>query len=347
MKNTFFVIFLSITILLSIVIVVLLSIQFLKQKQEPYHDNYEKLFRDLIKRPIDPVTLRYYKKIKQKNVIVNDILQYSKEIESGRQILQQKNVIVAGLVYNAETLVPKIEKWFNDLTKLCATCHIVIVENNSIDNTSEYLNLWKLRDPDHLHLVCEEGECKSFENVSKDMLKSAHRNRIEKMAYLRNKYLKYIRENFEEVDYVFVTDMDLDGTLYWDGVFQSIFKFYVNPDIEVIACNGIVNGSFLYYDSFAYAKDKNEIRWSTTNDKHSHDQDVLQNISRHYQNNLEMDKVASAFGGFSIYDFNSFVKHEYNFYKEGYSCEHCLFHENFDNIQVNPRMLYLIFENKT
>ena len=37
----------------------------------------------------------------------------------------------------------------------------------------------------------------------------------------------------------------------------------------------------------------------------------------------------------------------YNYYEKGYSCEHCLFHENFDNVQVNPRMLYIIFENKT
>lgn len=347
MKNRFFVIFLCITILLSFVIVVLLSITFLKQKQEPYYENYEKLFKNLVKRPIDPITQNYFKKISKKNIIVNDILHYSNEVNSGRKILKQKDIIVTGLVYNAESLVPKMEEWFNHLTKLCSSCHIVIVENNSVDRTRHYLNLWKQKNPKHVHLVCEESECKSFEHLSENLTKSAHKSRIEKMSYLRNRYLDYIRQNFEQADYVFVMDFDLDGVLYWDGVFQSIFKFYVNPDIEMIACNGIVNGSFLYYDSFAYAKDKNELRWSSTSDKQSHDQDVLQNISRHYQDNLDMDKVASAFGGFSIYNFENFIQHEYNYYDRGYSCEHCLFHENFQNIQVNPRMLYIIFENKT
>lgn len=347
MKNWFFIILLCLTILLCLVVVILLSFDFLKQKQEGYHENYEKLFLNLVKRPIDPITKKYLKKIEQKNIITKHIVQYSNEINSGQQILKKKNIVVCGLIYNAESLISKLEKWFNDLTKLCESCHIVIVENNSIDRTREFLDLWKKRNPNHVHLVCEESECKSFEHVGKELANSAHKTRIEKMSYLRNKYLTYTKDNFKNIDYVFVMDFDLDGVLYWDGIFHSIFQFYVNPDIEVIACNGIVNGSFLYYDSFAYAKDKNEIRWNSSNDKRSHDEDVLNNISRHYQENLEMDKVVSAFGGFSIYEFESFINRKYNYYDKGYSCEHCLFHESFNNIQVNPRMLYIIFENKT
>ena len=345
MKNRVFIIFLCITVLLCLVVVVLLSITFIKQKGEPYHDNYEALFNNLVKRPIDPVTQIFFRKTKQKNIIVNDILNYSNEVNSGRKILKQKRIIVAGLVYNAEELIPKLESWFNELTKICSSCHIVIVENNSVDRTPKNLQLWKSRNPEKVHLVCEERACKNF-TIDTDKAKSAHKSRIEKMSYLRNRYVSYIRKHFE-ADYVFVMDFDLDGVLYWDGVFHSIFKFYVNPSIDVISCNGVLNGSFLYYDSFAYAKDKNEIRWNSTNDKHSHDQDVLQNISRHYQDNMEMDKVASAFGGFAIYNFEKFIKNEYTYYDHGYSCEHCLFHENFENIQVNPRMLFIIYENKT
>ena len=292
------------------VIVILLSFDFLKQKQEPYHENYDKMFQNLIKRPIDPITKKYFKKLNE-NVISNHILQYSNEINSGQKILKKKNIVVCGLVYNADSLIPKLEKWFNDLSKLCKSCDIVIVENNSIDKTRQFLELWKSRNPKHVHLVCQESECKTFSSVGKEMANSAHKSRIEKMSYLRNKYLTYIKNNFKNIDYVFVKDFDLDGILYWDGIFHSIFQFYVNPE------------------------------------KQSHDQDVLQYISRHYQDNLEMDKVVSAFGGFSIYEFESFTSRRYNYYDKGYSCEHCLFHETFDNIQVNPRMLYIIFENKT
>lgn len=347
MKNWFFIIFLSITILFCLVIIILLSFDFLKQKREPYRENYQKLFLHLIKRPIDPITDKYFKKQIEKNIIVNDILNYSNEVNSGKKILKEKKIIVTGLLYNAESLVSKLEDWFQDLKKICKDCHIVIVENNSVDRTRFYLQNWKKKYPQRVHLVCDESECKTFDNIDEKMLKSGHNSRIEKMSYLRNKYMNYIRENFKDVDYVFVMDFDIDGLLYWDGVFHSIFKFYVNPDIQMIACNGIVNGSFLYYDGFAYAKDKNEIRWTSTSDKANHDQDVLQYVSRHYQENLDMDKVASAFGGFSIYEFQNFIKHNYNYYEKGYSCEHCLFHENFDNVQVNPRMLYIIFENKT
>jgi hypothetical protein len=322
-------------------------LDFVKQQEEPYREDYPKIFESLIRRPIDPITDRYLKKLKEKNLITNDILSYSTEVDSGRKLMKKKKIVVAGLVYNAEKLVPGLEKWFNDLQKLCKECHIVIVENNSKDNTREKLKLWKKRSPKKVHLVCEESECKSFEYIDPTLLKSGHKSRIEKMSYLRNMYVKYIRKNFKDIDYVFVMDFDLDGMLYWDGVFHSLFKFYINPDIEMIACNGVVNGSFSYYDTFAYAKDKNEIRWSSPFDKATHDQDVLQNISRHYQENLEMDRVSSAFGGFSMYVFDNFIKHEYNFQDKTYSCEHCLFHENFKNLQVNPRMIYIIFDNTT
>ena len=50
-------------------------------------------------------------------------------------------------------------EWFNSLKTLCKECHMVIVENNSTDNTRKFCNIWKKMDPNYVHIVCNSLEC--------------------------------------------------------------------------------------------------------------------------------------------------------------------------------------------
>ena len=306
--------------------------------------DFKKWFEKIMYRPIDPFLMKHYKDMNDE-IRRNQIINYSEEVKNGMKIFKRKKIIITGLIYNAESQIQYLIEWFNTLKTLCEECHFVIVENNSKDNTRKYCELWKESDPKHIHLVCNTINCDGNWQVVND--KSPFSIRIKKMAFLRNKYVEYISKNFKNMDYVFVMDLDLKGVLFWDGIFHSMFQFYSNPSINVIACNGIVAGSLLYYDSFAYAKDKSELRWNSTFDKQNHDQDVLQNISQHYQNSLEMDKVMSAFGGFCIYNFNDFKDKYYGYEEKRFACEHCIYHEQYDNVQLNPRMIFIIEENLT
>lgn len=332
-------------ILLFFIIFVLL--QFNKQTQYFYKEDCSKLFESLLYRPMDIVHYKYYKKM-QKEEREQKIRVYASEVLEGYKFMKNKKIIVCGLLYNAESQVKYLQSWFDELKLITENCVFVIVENNSQDKTREYLEAWKKNDPIHIHLVCTETDyCESDINQVKINTSSPDSIRIRKMAFLRNCYVKYIQENFLDFDYVFIKDLDLDGSLFWDGIFHSFFYFKHSPNIDVITCNGILKKTLQYYDTFAYAKDKFDIAWNFGMDKRNHDQDVIQNVSKYYQKHMELDKVASAFGGFGIYKMEQFKDKFYNYDKKRLSCEHCIYHLLYDNVHVNPQMIFLIDENKT
>lgn len=309
-------------------------------------ENINKLFQQKVYREIDPYTLQYCHN-KNPSLMETEIINYGNEIKKGMKMLKNKKIIVTGLIYNAESQIKPIQNWFNDLKTLCGDCYMVIVENNSVDRTREFCEAWRDTDPQHIHLVCDYANCDQTWMADLQYDKSPFSRRIRKMSYLRNKYMEYISRYFKDIDYIFVMDFDLKGTLFWDGIFHSIFKLEENKTIDGIACNGVVNGTFLYYDSFAYAKDKSELRWNTTMDKQNHDSDVLQYVSKRYKETFDLDKVYSAFGGFCIYRFDSIIHKYYGYEEEKFTCEHCILHEQLQSFYVNPRMLFIIDENLT
>ena len=304
------------------------------------------LFQQKLYRPIDKFNLEYCQN-KNKVFLYNEYDNYANEVQKGMKELRKKKIIVAGLIYNAESQISYLKEWFESLKSLCQECHIVIVENNSVDRTREFCQIWRDSDAKHVHLVCDSVQCDQewMENLQYD--KSPFSRRIRKMSFLRNKYIEYISRFFSDMDYIFVMDFDLRGTLFWDGIFHSIHKMNTNLAINAIACNGIVNGTFLYYDSFAYAKDKSELRWNNTMDKQSHDNDVLKYVSKKYKETMNLDIVKSAFGGFCIYRFSNLINKYYGYEEEKFTCEHCILHEQMDLMYVNPRMIFIIDENIT
>ena len=310
---------------------------------------YYKKFESLLHRPVDPFRKLCIQNNRSFNHnIENDIEQFFNNVKLGMRIMKRKKIVVTGLIYNAESQVSYLRQWFETLKTLCLQCHIVIVENNSIDDTRLLLENWQKENPTEVHLVCNTFNC-NREWIIKDM-KSGESDRIEKMAFLRNLYQKYIKLSpiFTNFDYVLVKDFDLRGSLFWDGLFDTIQQFHQSlTPIDAIACNGILNGSLLYYDSFAFARDISELRWTNHLDKQNHDEDVLRYIAEEYQKSQELDKVSSAFGGFCVYNFNSFTFSKYGFEPGFYTCEHCIFHETMRNFYVNPNMVFLIEENIT
>jgi hypothetical protein len=303
-------------------------------------------FRTLIYRPIDPFWNLCLKNIDESRHLIH-IEEYHSRVKKGMNIFKDKKIIITGLIHNAQSQIQPLQIWFDTISNLCLDCHIVMVENNSIDQTRYYCEEWQRTNPEKVHLVCNKYACDKTWTIRD--IKGGESDRIEKMAFLRNLYCEYIKENltFVNFDYVFVLDFDLRGTIFWDGIFDSIYYFSKDPRIDAIACNGMVSGSLLYYDSFAFARDRSELRWTNHLDKQNHDEDVLRYVSEEYQNSQELDKLSSAFGGFCIYNYNSFILSEYGFEEKFYTCEHCVFHERMKNFYLNPNMVFIIDENLT
>lgn len=308
---------------------------------------FGEMFSSLVFRPIDIINHNYYKTMDLGRAIKN-IQIYGNQIVEGYKFMKNKKIVVCGLLYNAESQIKYLENWFNELKLLCKSCVFVIVENNSKDATRKLLIEWKKNDPLQIHLVCLNTDyCDSDINKMSVNTSSPDPSRIRKMAFLRNCYVKYVQENFTDFDYVFVKDLDLQGHLFWDGIFHSFFYLKTHSKLDVLTCNGIMRKGLRYYDTFAYAKDNFETSWNFGWDKRNHDHDVREYVSAYYQKNMDLDKVASAFGGFAIYKMDQFMDKFYSFDRNRLTCEHSLYHMLYENVHVNPRMIFLIEANKT
>lgn len=300
-------------------------------------------------RSIDPVIQTFYEN-KTFHQMKKDVLLYQSRVKSGKKSLSNMSVILTGLLRNGQDVIPSLEKFYNEWKTMCPQSIFLIVENDSNDNTKPMLIEWTKKDPSVI-LVCESpNSCTNIAKEFKDEDKSPHWKRIHRMADLRNLYLQYIRQHdLWFYDYLIVIDLDLVGTIFWDGVHDSFFHLEQDKSIDGMSCNGIMIDQGVYYDSFAYIQKNEPYEWDTRMDKRSHDEDVLKYITEKYTRNMDLDHVTSAFGGFSIYRLRSVrnKKAKYNYSNQKYSCEHTHFNRAFSKMMVNPRMIFLIEFNAT
>jgi glycosyltransferase involved in cell wall biosynthesis len=347
---------LAILILLLLILVLSVMSGFM----ESYQDKSLSVFQFFLKnmdREVDPVTMRYFSKFNEAT-IEKELRNYANQCRIGKNYIQEKSVVVAGLIRNAEDNIGFLRSFYEDVKRSSKKTAFVIVENNSTDTTRERLLEWHAEDPT-ITVLCDadkppnEPVCRldGHEHFYQD--KSPSTNRIQKLAYLRNIYIDYIKKTPELVghDFLIVMDLDLQGRLFMDGIYHSFYHFEKEPDTSAIACNGTIrdaNNRYVYYDSFAFAEIGDPIEWNTTFDKSSHDQDVLLYTTERYSRDMSLHKVASAFGGMCIYRMSELCqkKSRYSYSQDSrLSCEHVYFNKGFRNFYVNPKMIFLIDRN--
>lgn len=314
-------------------------------------------YLDHFNRSPDPIILKYYQN-RNENIILTDISVYKNQVDLGRNIVKNKKLILTGLIRNAESNIPYLKTLYSNFKKICKHIVFIIVENDSSDNTRFELIEWTKQDNSIIIL------CDSLNNINASKCnisghghfyvdKIPYVTRIRKLSYLRNIYIDYIRNHntYQSYDYLCVMDLDLNGNLFMDGILNSFYHLNINHEISGLACNGMVKGkndSFTYYDTFAFIELGENYEWNTNFDKYSHDEDVLKYISQKYQNDMNLDQVLSAFGGFCIYNLSHVIKTQTNYsysIDDKLSCEHVHFNKNFNKFFVNPRMIFLIYSN--
>jgi len=329
-----------------------------------WFEKIEEEFFSRLQRPLDIVHLRYYSiqtrhmsLTRSTKYIQDDLLSYSKQVETGKKQAKKSTIVIAGLLQNAAFHIPSLIQRCQTMVSDFRDYRIVIVENNSTDDSRKYLLEWAVRDPKVIILcndpfITQIAEC----DISSLFVKSGNADehspfpsRIQRMSYLRNIYLEHIKHYYSHFTYLCVMDMDLQGNLFLDGFYHSIYLLQENKKIDGITGNGMIlleSDNFYYYDSFAHIEDNEPIMWENTSDKSQHDNYVHTHITHRYSSQMIHDKVRSAFGGIAIYTLTSIKKHKnkYDFSSNYYSCEHAFFHTNL-NIWVNPRFLFLITKN--
>jgi len=231
----------------------------------------------------------------------------------------------------------------NNLCDLAKDYYIVILENDSKDNSKQILNTWA-KERKNVHISLNDYNTITIPEKQSTVNPAFSIHRIEKMAKYRNYYLDYIDSKNLQGDYVIVVDMDV-YKIYIEGI---ILSFALNCEWDALTANGTSRApsSFFrkrYYDTYALIECGQENVPQTENSIKA-----AQYKWAFLKRDIPPVRVASAFGGLAIYKRKAIVNCRYGVLKnedEKVECktEHFFLYsqmkENgFDKIYINPVM---------
>ena len=112
--------------------------------------------------------------------------------------MSEESVLIVGTVSNvSNVLIKEFEKVFKSLIRF-NSISTYLVESDSTDNTKEVL--------DELKRMYS-----NFEYAELGTLKNSIPDRIERIRFCRNLYIKFIRDNVKEKNWEYIIVADLDG----------------------------------------------------------------------------------------------------------------------------------------
>lgn len=280
--------------------------------------------------------------IKYKTIISEYLdVKIDKEIiEIGKTHFKNSNVIICGLARDIEHRINDLQKNLDNIISCFNNHLILIVENDSSDNTRK--KLLELKNKYNIFILgCGiDSKDKCIYNTTRT--KGSGKNRMEKMANLRNIYISYInnmnKKDLEKYKYTIMFDCDLKTIINKKYLSSSGYYFNKYDYIDAIGCNGMRTyiPNNIYYDLYALDfVDKSIIPFGNR----------FESNFKSKKNITDLVKVNSCFAGFVIYKLNSIIGKSYNIEETFYGalCEHVPFNKNLKHVYINPKMLFPIF----
>jgi len=271
-------------------------------------------------------------KIREKFSITTQCKINLKEMQAGKIYISNSKIVICGLIRDAGYRIHLIKNKLYNVTKYFKDYRILIVENDSTDNTRKYLLDWSKEDNKVIILGCgvNQPECKL--NLQKTIEHPIATWRIEKMIYLRNLCIDYIKNNLADFDLMMVYDLDLISSLDEKGLYHTGYLLN-NKDIDAVCSNGITFVHNRYYDTYAH--------------KELNNKDLDDLTDSDFRCNLPPRKVLSCFGGCTIYKIPSIINMKYEIEFDGNNmplCEHRSFNKKM-NVYYNPKWLHTVYMN--
>jgi hypothetical protein len=215
------------------------------------------------------------------------------------------NIIITGICRNVEPHLLRVIPLIDELKLQFDNYKIIIVENDSTDNTRQILDNWAYED-DNIILRC-------FDNLSKD--------RMTIIPFCRNIYIEEIKKLNMNSDknfypYTFIFDMD-DIMTTVKNIKSCIHRMQQNLQIGSLCCMRKNN----YWDIFSLRDEIcnydcwDKVRWSLTNEKLTWNDAVEKYVNTHvYRLNnktSQLYEVNAAFGGAALYRTDLLIQCKY------------------------------------
>lgn len=280
---------------------------------------------------------------------IHNYYKYSNNIEIGKKISKEKNILFCGVVRNAEKYVERNVLRILRTANQFKNHHIFIYENDSTDKTKEILKIISEKNK-NITIQCENNISDDYIHTFAKGPDANHSIRSRMIAKCRNKYLDFLQNN-NIYDYVCVIDLDLKGGWSYDGFYDSIALLESSNDIACVSAYGILsehhNGhsieqidrsQYLMYDSFAFRPYNYDKEPSSS----------LQASANFFKTNRGDDPliVYSNFNGVAIYKTNYLINKRYStkVHKNNFvDCDHVIMHEQIRNakgkILMNPNLI--------
>ena len=164
----------------------------------------------------------------------------------GGSVINKKKIIFCGVAKNIEKAIPATVLSFQKLGSYFADYRVIIYENNSIDNSSKLLDLWKKKNP-KVTFISEILKEHDLYTQSHGQTRKLHKPEL--IARARNIVLDIaMQSQYEDFDYILMADLDFLEPWDIEGILSS---FNFEEDWDAICANGIAsNGE--HWDWYAF-----------------------------------------------------------------------------------------------
>jgi len=241
-------------------------------------------------------------------------------LQNGLLTCKNYKIVIAGLIRDAEKRLPHLKYLIWSLGRLFKDFQVVFYENDSKDDTVAQLDQWE-----KTKCISEQLRVPSFGSVF--TLK-----RMEFMVQCRNRYLEYIDNNIQDIDYVIVLDTDIN-----DISINGVASSFGIPGWNCITSQGLdtVNDVIIYYDIAPLVIDG-----------------LIRNATALLPIPMVVLKVESAFGGLAIYKYSDIRGKRYHTGVMAGDkcdwhpdmrpmCDHIGLNLQLDNVLINPYQIVI------
>jgi hypothetical protein len=263
-----------------------------------------------------------------------------KDLIKGYKLAKTSTINICALARNCKK---SLERNKHNIEKLCSffkNYKIILFENDSIDGTREYIEMWSKQNTNVILIKCPNNPTCKLKTKTGYNYGQFSDMRIKKMSEYRDLYLDYIKKS--NYTYTMVVDIDLDmSTIEIDGLMFILSKSYLWNGVFI---NGRSNvpGTFglitLPYDAMAYSK---SIKCKNPYNSFQRLYYLLHNYINLYIDTSSRDefiKVSSAFNGVAIYKTSKLKNATYKT-NIATPCEHCTLHENMDKLYISNKWI--------